>query len=178
MNDDSIEIDLRPYILAIAGKWWVLALFVVIFAGATYAYYSSRPDEFSATASILLTRSRSSLSLTKEFTTVTENVIDSRSRLDALVTLANSDAIAKKTLDAVTEQLLSEGRTLESIKNKVMIGNKGDLILVTATAQIAELSADIANAWARNAAQAINLAYSGEQPLNEIETQLQEAEKA
>ena len=177
MNEDSVEIDLRPYILALARKWWVLALCVVLFAGATYAYYSSRPDEFSATASILLTRSRSSLSLTKEFTTVTENVIDSRSRLDALVSLTDSDAIAKKTLDAVKEQLPSDGRTLELIKTKVKIGNKGDLILVTATTHKPELSADIANAWARNAVQAINLAYSGEQPLNEIEIQLQEVEQ-
>ena len=177
MNEDSVEIDLRPYILAIVRKWWVMALFVIIFAGGTFAYYVSRPDEFPATASILLTRSRSSLSLTKEFITVTENVIDSRSRLDALVTLTDSDSIAKKTLEALKDQLAPEEGTLESIRNKVKIGNKGDLILVTATARNAELSADIANTWARNAVQAINLAYSGEQPLNEIETQLREAEK-
>ena len=59
------------------------------FAGATDAYYVSYPDEFSATASILLTRSRSTLSLTKEFTIVTENAIVSRSNLDALITLPN-----------------------------------------------------------------------------------------
>src|SRR3990172_11732641 len=98
MNEDRYEIDLRPYILAIAKKWWVIALLAIFFAGAAYAFYASRPDEFSATASILLTRSRSSLSLTKEFTTVTENVIDSRSPLDAFVSLTHSGAIAKQTV--------------------------------------------------------------------------------
>jgi hypothetical protein len=61
MNEDSFEIDLRPHILAIVRKWWVIALLDPV-CGRGFCILQNPPDEFAATASILLTRSRSSLS--------------------------------------------------------------------------------------------------------------------
>jgi capsular polysaccharide biosynthesis protein len=75
-------------------------------------------------------------------------------------------------LNSVAEKLPADERELEAIKDHVEVTEKGDSILVSASAETPDLAVEIANTWARQAVLAINQAYSGDQPLTEIQSQL------
>jgi uncharacterized protein involved in exopolysaccharide biosynthesis len=169
------EIDLRPYILKLVRNWWRLGLVALLAAALALGFSLLQPRKYVATATILLTRSQASLKLAEQFPTIQENIYDSSSRMNALLTIAQGDSIASASLNSVGEMLPAEERKMEAIKDRVQVTNNGDSILVSATAKTPELAAEIANTWANQAVLAINQAYSGDQPLAEIESQLSSA---
>lgn len=171
MTVDDDTIDLRPYLLTIwKYKWWIILLAVLMTAIVTI-YTQTQPDLYSSNATLLLTRSRPVLSLAQQFPTVSEPV-DSRSRMDAILTIAESDAIIQQTIAALREKLPDKMRTIDALKDHLSIESKGDSIIVSASAEDPDLAAEITNAWANRIVETINTAYSGEQPLIEIQQQL------
>jgi uncharacterized protein involved in exopolysaccharide biosynthesis len=166
------EIDLRPYILALIRTWWRIALIAFLAALVALGFSLLQSKEYVSTATILLTRSRASLNLAEQFPTITENIYDASSRMDALLSLAKSDAIASETLLLIGDKLPEDNRKLESIKSKIAVSNKGDSIWISASAENPELAAEIANAWAGQTVLTLNRAYSGDQPLAAIQSRL------
>jgi uncharacterized protein involved in exopolysaccharide biosynthesis len=169
------EIDLRPYIHALIHNWWRMAVVAIILALLALVFSLLQAREYVATTTILLTRSQASLRLAEQFPTIQENIYDSSGRMNALLTIAQSDAISLATLNSVRDKLPADQRELEAMKNRVEVTDRGDSILVSASAETPELAAEIANTWARQAVLAINQAYSGDQPLEEIQSQLSSA---
>jgi uncharacterized protein involved in exopolysaccharide biosynthesis len=168
------EIDLRPYIHSIVRNWWKIGLFVFVSAVIAVLITIRQPKEYEATASLLITRARPSLSLAQEFPTLVEPV-DTTSRMNALLSISKSDSLAVQSINKVMDDLPLDLQNIEAFKELVAISNSGDVILVTATANDPELAAKIANAWAEQAVLSINAAYSGEQLPSRILTQLEEA---
>jgi uncharacterized protein involved in exopolysaccharide biosynthesis len=168
------EIDLRPYINAIRQKWWLILLITVLGGAAALVAGLIQVRNYQASANILLTRSRASLELANQFPTVSEP-IDTRSRMDAMLAIAGSDALVIQTLEDVHEQYPDNGILREELDNSVEITSSGDTIEITATHPDPVYSAAIANAWAANAVSAINYAYSGEQLPAEIQQSLEPA---
>jgi uncharacterized protein involved in exopolysaccharide biosynthesis len=171
------EIDLRPFILALIHNWWRAMLVAIILALVALGLSLLQAREYVATATILLTRSQASLNLAEQFPTVRENIYDPGSRMSALLTIAQSDAISLATLDSVGDKLPADEREIEAIEDRVEVTDKGDSILVSASAQTPELAAEIANTWAHQTVLTINQAYSGGQPLAEIQSRLATAEQ-
>lgn len=175
------EVDLRPYFVAILQHKWLILLIGVFFAVIALSISLLQPRKYNAQAALLLTRSRAQLSLANQFTTVNEP-IDARSRMDALIAIASSDALAYQTWRELNGILAGKIVTVEDFKKMIEITNKGDSIIISAITLDPELSAIIANTVADQLAQTINLAYSGEQPLSDIQERLisakQEYEKA
>jgi uncharacterized protein involved in exopolysaccharide biosynthesis len=169
------EIDLRPYINILIKNWWKIGIFAVLLASLVFVFTILQPPSYQATATMLLPRSQLQLSLADQFPTVVD-AGDSRSRMEAYLTIAQSDAIAQQVYQAF-EDVFPEGYTITSLRNNVEISNTGDAILIAVTAPTAQLAADVANEWANNTVQAINLAYSGEQPLEEIQLQIAAADE-
>ena len=176
MTDNSDEINFKPYLLALKKGWWFVLLLIIIGAGATYLYLTTRPPEYSATASILLTRTRSNLNLSDEFQTFNENVSDSRSRMDAIVAIAQSDEVVQNTLQELEEKIPPSAKSIQGLKALVKIKSQGDIIFVNAQTGKPSLSVDLANTWADNAVKTINLAYGGEQSLSAVEEKVGTAE--
>jgi capsular polysaccharide biosynthesis protein len=168
------EIDLRPYILSITRNWWKIALLVLLAAIVAVAISLIRPKEYEATATILITRTRPSLSLAQQFPTVSEPV-DSASRLNAYLSIIKSDELVMNSIEVVKDQLPIEKQNLKEFREMVSISSSGDAILIKATANDPELAARIANEWAEQAVLSINAAYSGEQLPTKIQSQLNEA---
>ena len=169
------EIDLRPYITSIIQHWQQILILAVILAVVGVGISLILPRKYESAATILLTRSRPTLSLAEQFPTVNEPV-DSSLRMNALLSLAQSDALTMETLNRLGEKLPAEDREIEALKSHVQISSQGDAIVVTATAKDPLLAADIANTWANQVVSAINLAYSGAQLPPEIQTQLASAQ--
>jgi uncharacterized protein involved in exopolysaccharide biosynthesis len=164
------EIDLRPYIEAILNSWWKILILALVFAIIVFGITLLQPRSYQATATILVPRSQLQLSLADQFRTIVD-AGDTRSRRDAYLTIAQSDAIAVQTYQALEDQIPEEA-TVADLQASVEITNEGDAILIAATAPTPQLAADIANEWAKQTVQAINLAYSGQQPLEEIQSQI------
>lgn len=168
------EIDLRPYIQAIFRRWWLIGVLVVLFAVVSAGFSIRTPMVYEATASILLTRSQPRLELAEQFPTITE-LPDTRSRMDALISLAKSDSVALKSYDMLSNNLSLSNSTVSDLKLQVNVKNTGDLIMVTARDTNPIHAAEIANTWAEQLVEVINQAYSGEQPLAVIQTQRETA---
>jgi hypothetical protein len=66
----------------------------------------------------------------------------------------------------------TDNHLLQYFKNRIEVSTTGDVIQLTVTAEDPELAANIANTWASEAVTAINRAYSGEQPIPEIQAEL------
>ena len=164
------EIDLRPYILALKKNWWLIA--IIAFSGAVIAFSYSyfQTNNYEATALVLLTRNKASLSLAEDFPTSNEP-IDFRSRMDAMLALGESDNIFTSTYDKIRASY-PEVDNYENFKNSVKISNRGDTIGVTVTHSDPEYAASVANLWAKDFITAINYAYSGEQLPGEIQANL------
>jgi len=181
MTDLDDEIDLRPFILELSRRWWLILKIGAIAGALALAFSLLQPHKYESIATILVTRSRPTLSLAEQFPTISEPV-DTTSRMSALLTMARDDAIAAETLRTIQEHLPEDYRTIEIVKRMVEVTNSGDAILIKVSANNPDLSAEIANSWAKRVVSAINQAYSGEQLPPEIERQLasvqQEYEKA
>lgn len=168
------EIDLRPYINAIRKKWWLIAFITILVAAGAFAYSMLQVRNYETGATILLTRTRTSLSLANQFPTINEP-IDSRSRMDAMLEIAGSDALMMQAIDDIHELYPDNGILREDLEKAVEITTSGDTIKITASNKDPLYAAAIANAWAQNAVSGINNAYSGEQLPAEIQLSLKPA---
>jgi capsular polysaccharide biosynthesis protein len=176
MTEYDDEIDLRPYITGIIQHWWLILILVVVFAAIGLGFSIIQPRKYEAAATILLTRSRPTLSLAQQFPTVNEPV-DATSRMNAFLSLAQSDALTVETLKNLGDKLPIADREIGALKKHIQISSQGDAVIVTATANNPSLATDIANTWANQVVTAINLAYSGAQLPPEIQTQITSAQK-
>ncbi len=168
------EIDLRPYISALRRRWWLIGLITIIAASAAFAYGVLQERKYEAVATILLTRSRASLSLANQFPTITEP-IDARSRMEAMISIAESEGLVVRTMEDIHQAYPANGIELEELKGSVIITTSGDTIQIAASMTDPEYAAIIANTWAQNAVTAINYAYSEEQLPGEIMVSLEPA---
>lgn len=169
------DIDLKLYITGILKNWWLILTFILAMTGAVLISEMLQPDRYAATATILVSRSRPTLALAEQFPNVNEPV-DARSRLDSMVTIAKSDAVAAEVLSRLKDAGLWNGDAIRPLKNQVNITGSGDLILIEASSKDARLAEAIANTWAEVSVRRINLAYSGENPLTEFEGQIAQAQ--
>jgi len=174
MINHEEEFNIRPYIKAIFKFWWFILIFAGVMAVSAAFFSRYQPARYSSIATILVLRSRPALTLAEQFPTVNEPV-DARSRMDAIISIANSDSLALKVLNELSSELPGERNDIDSIKNLVDISSNGDLLIIEATANTPNLAAKIANAWASQAVEQVNLAYSGNQPLPEFNRQLERA---
>ena len=168
------EIDLKPYINAIRKKWWLIAFITLLAASAALVYGLLQVRNYEANANLLLTRTRSSLELANQFPTINEP-IDSRSRMDAMLAIAGSDALLVDVMDDIQELYPDNGLLREELDSAVDITSSGDTINISASNPDPIYAAAIANAWAENAVASINYAYSGEQLPAEIQLSLEPA---
>jgi uncharacterized protein involved in exopolysaccharide biosynthesis len=174
-NSDD-ELDLLPYFQSILRNWWLILLTALLFAIVFFGYSAFREKKYQATASILMTRTRAALSIAEQFPTLNEP-IDTRSRMDAIFAIANSDSVSQKTFESVQSQYPNEDLNINDVKNSVKLSITGDMIDVSASSSLPEMAADIANTWAKHGVDAVNYAYSGEQLPDEIQLRLEPARK-
>lgn len=170
------EIDLRPYIQALFKKWWLMVILAIMGAILGFIISQVPADRYEATAIILLTKQTSKLSLASQFSTTTE-ASDIRSRTDTIITIAESDAIALQVMEAIKDQWPnSEELSLEAFKKMIQVEAQADTLVLTSAAPSSTSAEALANTWAQILINTINQAYSGEQPLEIVQTQLQVAQ--
>ena len=176
MSTFDEEIDLRPYLQSLIQRWWLILLIAALAAITALVMSLIQPRKYEAVATLLLTRSRTTLSLAEQFPTVNEPA-DPASRMSAILAIVQSDSIAQTIFQRVKIRLPKNIKTLQDFKELMSVSSQGDALLFSATSESPTLAAEIANAWANQAALAVNQAYRGEQPLADIQNQSVEAQK-
>jgi uncharacterized protein involved in exopolysaccharide biosynthesis len=175
MNESVNEIDIRLFLAEVLKKWkWILGL--MLLAGLfALAISLLLPEQYQAEAMIFLPRSRTELSLASQFQTINDP-IDSSSRIEGIIAIAESDEVAVDTLGSISDQAESDQWGVEEIKDVVKVSNIGDAILIVARTDDPILSADIANNWANFSVDRINQAFRLNQVAITDENQILQAQ--
>ncbi len=167
------EFDLYPYVQTLLKNWKLIIFLAFVAALAALIFSLMQPRTYSSTSTIIGTYQRPVLTLSEEYSTVSNNG-NVGNKHDAFITIAKSDAIAHTVYVQYADQL-PEKMTFRDFKSKVEVNDQGDAILITTSFEDPELSANVANTWASVTVQAINTAYGEAQPLAPIQTQIIEA---
>ena len=102
-------------------------LLAFIFAVGVFVITYLQPYTYKSTATVIFTRSELRLSLADDFQTINDNR-DTNARLTALITIAQSDAIAQKLFEQFSEQLKPEIEDFEAVKQWVPTRRNSRLI--------------------------------------------------
>jgi len=170
MTTNPDEIDLKPYIRLLVRNWWKILLPALIAVGIAIIINPKPQDIYKASASIIVTNKLPTLSLAEQFPTI-DQTSPSRNIMGTLSIIAESDEIALKTYDVLKDHLPEGEWTYETVKESVNVKNDGDILIISATSTNPETTLEIANEWTKIVTEKINLLYSGEQSLTEIQNQ-------
>lgn len=183
------EIDLRRYLLVLA-SWWreilVITLSVTVLVASVIGIWQGlQPATYAASADVVIARVTSRIALDERITTSEETQQGGVASWRAsLLQLAQSPAIAQAVYTELGGQL-NDDWTAQTILNSVTIDNPpgsdprtlSDIIRITARTRDPELSAAIANAWARYFVDHINQVY-GQVPADTLAAVEAEVEAA
>ncbi len=167
------EFDLYPYVVTLLNSWKLIVFLAGIAAAAALVFSLLQPRTYTATSTIIGTYRRPVLTLSDEFSTISDTG-DARNKHQAFLTIANSDKIALTVYEMVSDEL-PDDMALGDFKNQVEISDQGDAIIITASFEDPLLSVEVANLWANETVTAINTIYGDVQPLAPIQAQIVDA---
>lgn len=164
----SEEIDIRPFILALARHWQQIAGATLLSIFLAFAFTSLRPKVYVATATVANIRSRTEVALDSRIVAQLEDVNNSKTtRHEALVVLVSSNDVALAVLEEASQHLPLEQQNIAALLAMVEADRKGDLILITVRHNQADVAAYLANAWARQYEVLVNDVFSASQGSND-----------
>jgi capsular polysaccharide biosynthesis protein len=165
---EVIEIDLKKYIMIVAGRWRLILTCALIGAllGGFLSYLM--PSPYEATSSVAIVKTSTQVEFDPKFKTVTQDEVpqliqSADNRRATLLGLVQNGAIATNVARELETQLTAEERNPARLLDKVK-GNtsgRGDLILIGVTDQDPQKASNIANAWAREYERYVNGLYGG-----------------
>ncbi len=174
------EIDLRPYILLLLRSWWKIALVSLVAALAVWLISAWIPDQYEATSSVAIVRSRTDINLDPRIVDVAESDIlrtDTASRRQALIALVSNNDVALSVLEELGDTLPLENRSVETLLQMVEATNEGDLININVRSTEPEIAAAVANSWAQNYQNVVNNLYgtTNDLSIDGLDAQVQSA---
>lgn len=168
----SNEFDLRPYLRAVTQRSRWIAIAAVLAASAAGLWAATRPQVYSASATVLLRSSQSQLTLDERY--ATRELVDVASRRRTLLSLARSSAVEEGIPNEPRERLGGGEYAGGDLRKRIRTSADGDVISITAEGPTAEQAQELANAWATSYVHFINKAFSnsGEETLRSIDEQV------
>ena len=151
------EIDLRKYVAVLVKHWKLIAIITgtAVIISALVSFLP--PPVYEAKASVLMTKARPEIILEPKYQTVFQE--DSTLIRQALLSLATSPSVANMVIEQMGDELEPSERKTSKLLAKIDIGNKGDLIKISAKSTNPQKAADIANTWAKSYKNYVNELY-------------------
>jgi uncharacterized protein involved in exopolysaccharide biosynthesis len=165
------EIDLRPYILALAKRWKAILIFAAVSALIAYLVGRTLSPAHTATADLLLSPVTPQVALEPRYTEREASLVTNQVfQRQALINLANSTTLEERVADEIQLPEYEPGELLARIR----IQAESDLLRVVATGSSNAEAVALADVWARTYAQLVAEVYSSdpviEGRLNEEQT--------
>jgi uncharacterized protein involved in exopolysaccharide biosynthesis len=171
------EIDLRPYVVALARHGRIIALIVIMATIGAMLVAVSLPQNYTASADILILPSQSQVTFDSRF--VTDNTVlgtDIPSRRQSLIALASSQALEGQVRSQLPPDLAQTAPG--ALARRMDVRAEGDLLHIETSASDPQLAQTLATSWGQAYATTVNDLYSGsDHLLKEVETQLAEAQQ-
>lgn len=153
-------IDLRAYILVLWKFWPVIVGMVAVAVVAAAGLAFARPRLYEAKAAVVITQSRTELSLVPEFKTTAEGLpTNADARRNALIGLVKNPTIAAQVIARLGDTLPLELRDIAELIEATEGTGSGDLISISVRARDPAVAMAIANAWASEYEQHTNRLY-------------------
>ncbi|WP_298820666.1 lipopolysaccharide biosynthesis protein [uncultured Chloroflexus sp.] len=150
------EIDLKPYLLALLRRWWIIvgvAIGSALIAGVSAV---PRTPTVFASASLLIIPANTQITLDSRFT--------SRDSLLFTTTTNQREALLALARDVTLEQRVAEalGREYRAneLLSKLTFTTDGDLLRITARAETNDEAQQLVTVWAQEYARMVNETYT------------------
>jgi uncharacterized protein involved in exopolysaccharide biosynthesis len=142
------DIDLRPYLVAVARRWyWVVG--VALLAALLAAGISNQlPKAYTATSSVLLFIRQTGSQVGANDPLVRIETIDVAARRQGLLALAGSSAIETQIAPADLQRVAPAHYTPGTLTERITITSDGDLLTIAAVAPTPEQAQALADIWA------------------------------
>lgn len=150
------EIDIRPYIIALAKKWWLILITAVAGFLLAFGFSSLSQPIFSATSLITIQDPQDLIEIDSSISD-----LQRKQPLDAFPELALSDEVLADTISLLDQEGIT---TITEIRESLASesGSDDSVIRLTARSSSPELSARMSNAWATAFTDWANLTYGGQ----------------
>jgi len=163
---DEGEIDLRVYIRVLVRYWWFIVGAALVAALVAGVIGLRSTPVYEATAAVVITQSRTELSLEPKFRIVDEGLgvagSDLKARRSALAGLVRNATIATEVVadlgDQLSPRMRDVARLMGAVEGKVV---HGDLIQITARSSSPVTAALVANAWGAEYEKYVNRLFGG-----------------
>jgi uncharacterized protein involved in exopolysaccharide biosynthesis len=177
--------DIGRLIEILLRQWRLIAAATLACALAAGLFGFLQPKSYRATAMIASKLSRSDVSLGSTIETssdeelITSRVIDQKTRMQSYLNLVSSPLIAQDVLEEISPQYPDAMLTVPRLSGMVEgeIAEGSDSILIKAISGDAQMSADIANAWAQAYVEQVNSIYGTQSDIEGYEAILEQLER-
>lgn len=161
-------IDLRVYLDLLLRRRRLIVVAALLAALTAFGVSQLLPPTYEATAALSVAPRRSNITLTQDFVLSEEEqeLMDVQRQADALTEIAGSlkvaDVVAKAHPEFFGEGAaeLEEQKRTSSLARAVEVTTKGDLLVITASADDPEKATALANAWLEATTAQINAVYA------------------
>jgi uncharacterized protein involved in exopolysaccharide biosynthesis len=142
------DLDLRPYLVAVARRWyWVLG--VALLAALLAAGVSSQlPKAYTASSSVLLFIRQTGSQVGTNQPLLRIETIDITARRQGLLALAHSPAIETQIAPADLQRVAPANYRPGMLSSRIAIEADGDLLTISAVAPTPEQAQALADIWA------------------------------
>ncbi|NTU80930.1 MAG: hypothetical protein HGA45_16380 [Chloroflexales bacterium] len=169
------EIDLRPYIQALARQWWLIVGLVMALCVLVVVSTSLSPRQAQARGDLLVIPQSSQLTLDPRFTERDATMVtNSANQRQALIDLASSSALEARVAQALGLSSYRSGELLA----KIEVTASSDLIQILASAPTEAEATQLAEAWTQSYEALVNELFSGSNPAaQQIDEQITSAQQ-
>lgn len=167
------EIDISPYITALLKYWYWIASSSVGLAVLAFALSLVLPQTYEAVTIVAATSSRYQLQFDPRFQNVPE------ANLQAVLLNQYRSYPILATSDDLLQQIANKtGREIKDLRRDLKATNEFNLVTLTVADRNAEEASKIANIWAETFVKKVNALYKGDNEIERLKKQKEEAAQA
>jgi capsular polysaccharide biosynthesis protein len=156
------DIDLRPYLLAVAQRWYWIILAALLAAGTVAIISMQLPKTYTATASLVLFIRQTGSQVGVNESIISVETIDIGARRQGLLALAASSVVEAQLRPEDVQRVAPAGYQPGMLTEQINVDSDGDLINISAEAPSPEQAQALADTWAGTYVSYVKTLYTDE----------------
>ena len=156
------DIDLRPYLLVVARRWYWIVGAALLAALAAAIISMQLPKTYTATASLLLFIRQTGSQVGVNQSIISVETIDIAARRQGLLALAENSAIEAQFRPEDLQRVATAGYQAGMFTGRINVDADGDLVHISADAPSPEQAQALADTWANTYVGYVKTLYTDE----------------